>query len=276
MRSRGLSLAIARSGLSLTTAVLPVFLYAIIVHYGWRSGYIAQGLLILLVALPAVYFWIRQASAPGERDRPPRSDPLPRWWHRLRDRRVWLMCLGAGLGYAPATSIMAHLQPLLVSKGLSGGDAAALVALAGIASFAGALITGSLVDRFWAPGIAFLFACGSAAGTCLLALNGSLEGPAGPAAILLIGLGLGAEIDVVAYMVARYFGVPSFSTIFGMVLFVLTLCGSTGASLMGVTFDEFGNYDPMLYVLAGSFIIAGFLYMLLGRYPDGSGAGALP
>ena len=196
-------------------------------------------------------------------------DPdLPTWLHLLRERRVWLLCLGAGLGYAPATAIMTQLQPLLISKGVEAGSAAALVGMAGIASFAGAIITGSLVDRFWAPGIAFLFACGSAIGTCLLAWQGVIEGPMAGLAILLIGFGLGAEIDVVAYMVARYFGIRSFSTIYGMTVFFIAFSGAVGASMLGVAFDRHGNYDAALLVIAASFMAAGCVYLMMGRYPQ--------
>lgn len=267
VRSRGLSLAIARSGLALASAAFPIILFAIISHLGWRAGYWAQALLILFVSLPAVYLWIGK----GPSDQPGRTTrvdaDLPGWLHLLQSRRVWLLCLGAGLGYAPATAIMSQLQPMLVSKGMEGADAAALVGLAGLASFVGALVTGSLVDRFWAPAIAFLFACGSAAGACLLAFNGTLEGPVAGVAILLVGLGLGAEIDVVAFMVARYFGVRSFSTLYGLAVFFIAFGGAIGASLLGVAFDRFGNYDAALLAIAVAFLAAGCAYLMLGRYP---------
>ena len=55
-------------------------------------------------------------------------------------------------------------------------------------------------------------------------------------AITLIGLGLGAwslglgaEIDVVAFMVARYFGVPSFASIYGLAVFAIALLGDAHA-----------------------------------------------
>ncbi len=267
VRSRGVSLAVARSGLALASAALPTVLFAIITRFGWRAGYLTEALLVLVVAVPAVWFWIGHSRAlPGaERLRP---DPdLPSWLHLLRDRKVWFLCLGAGLGYAPATAIMTQLQPLLISKGVEPGSAAALVGMAGIASFVGALVTGSLVDRFWAPGIAFLFACGSAAGTCLLAWHGTVDGPVAGLAILLVGLGLGAEIDVVAYMVARYFGIRSFSTLYGLTVFFIAFSGAVGASMLGVAFDRTGNYDSALTVIASSFMAAGCIYLLMGRYP---------
>ena len=266
--SRGISLAIARSGLALASAALPTILFAIIARYGWRAGYMTEALLVLVVALPAAWFWIGRSRTPSNVQHRHMDADLPTWLHLLRERRVWLLCLGAGLGYAPATAIMTQLQPLLISKGVEAGSAAALVGMAGIASFAGAIITGSLVDRFWAPGIAFLFACGSAIGTCLLAWHGAIEGPMAGLAILLIGFGLGAEIDVVAYMVARYFGIRSFSTIYGMAVFFIAFSGALGASMLGTSFDRHGNYDAALLVIAASFMAAGCVYLMMGRYPQ--------
>lgn len=271
--SRGLSLAVARSGLALASAGLPVALFAIIGHFGWRAGYLAQALLILCVSLPVVYLWIGRSQTPDHAEHVRPAADLPNWLHLLRSRHVWLLCMGAGLGYAPATAIMSQLQPMLVSKGIAGGDAAALVGLAGMASFIGALVTGTLVDRFWAPAIAFLFACGSAAGTCLLAMNATIEGPVAAAGILLVGLGLGAEIDIVAYIVARYFGVRSFSTLYGLAVFFIAVSGAVGASMLGIAFDRFGNYDLALFGIAACFLAAGCCYLMLGRYPSGRDEG---
>lgn len=268
VRSRGLSLALARSGLALASAALPAILFAIIARFGWRAGYLSQAVLVLIIALPAVYFWINDSNAmPRAARLHPEAQELPKWFHLLRDKRVWFLCLGAGLGYAPANAIMTQLQPLLVSKGIAAGPAAGLVGMAGVASFIGALVTGSLVDRFWAPAIAFLFACGSAAGTCLLAWHGTVDGPFAAAAIMLIGLGLGAEIDIVAFMVARYFGVRTFSTLYGLAVFFIAVAGALGASMLGAAYDRFGNYDAALMVIAACFLTAGCIYLLLGRYP---------
>lgn len=268
IRSRGLSLAIARSGLSLASAALPSVLFAAIAAYGWRAGYVLEAALVLLVALPAVFLWIGQPRHAPAGEVQPQSPHAPAAWASLlRSRRIWILCLGAGLGYAPANAIMSQLQPLLVGKGIGASAAAGFVGVAGLASFLGAIATGSLVDRFWAPGIAFLFACGAAAGTAMLALNPVLGTPAATLAVLLVGLGLGAEIDVVAYMVARYFGLGSFSTIYGLTVFFIALSSALGASLLGFAFDRFGSYDTALLVIAASFVAAGCLYLLLGPYP---------
>lgn len=271
VHSRGFSLAAARSGMALSGAFLPAILYLVITHLGWRAGYMVEGMMVLLIVWPAIYFWIGRS---GTRRNPQAARPLPtaaapvRWGQLLREPKIWVLCLGASLGYAPASALMSQLQPLLIDKSIDPASAATLVGLAGVASFVGAIVTGSLVDRFWAPGVALIFACGSAAGCMLFAGNATMTGPVAAGAIMLIGLGLGAEIDVVAYMVARYFGVTSFSTIYGLTVFFLTFSGSLSSWLLGSAYDRFGNYDLALSVMAGAFLAAGLAYLMLGRYPS--------
>ena len=43
---------------SLASAALPSALFAVIAAFGWRAGYLLEALLVLAIALPAVYFWI--------------------------------------------------------------------------------------------------------------------------------------------------------------------------------------------------------------------------
>ena len=83
---------------------------------------------------------------------------------------------------------------------------------------------------------------------------------------------MGAEIDIVAYMVARYFGVRSFSTLHGVAVFFIAFAGALGASMLGVTYDRFGNYDAALMAIAACFLAAGCIYLLMGRYPQGEEA----
>lgn len=88
IQSRGFSLAVARSGLALAGAALPVLLYLIIERLGWRAGYVAEALLVILIAFPAVYFWIDRST----RERPVVSKHdrvgLPGWGELLRNVRA--------------------------------------------------------------------------------------------------------------------------------------------------------------------------------------------
>lgn len=270
IRSRGFSLAVVRGGMALTATVLPGVFFLIISTWGWRAGYLTEAALVAFVSIPAIFFWIGRTRADEPRDRP--ATALPAWGMLFRDRRVLILFVAAGLGYAPSNSLLGQLHPILVSKGVEAAMAAKLVGLTGLASIVGALVTGALVDRMWAPGVALVFAIGSAAGAFILASSGTLEGPMAMAAILLIGVGLGAEIDLVAFLVARYFGVAQFSSIYGVVAFSLAAFGAAGSSILGIVYDRAGNYDPALYGVAAAFLAAGLIYLTLGRYPTEEGA----
>ncbi|MCY1449849.1 hypothetical protein D9M71_666170 [compost metagenome] len=86
-------------------------------------------------------------------------------------------------------------------------------------------------------------------------------------ALVLLGLGQGAEIDVVAFMIARYFGLRSYASIYGLSVFFIASMVALGGSLIGLSYDYFGDYDVALLVAACCFVISAFSYLAMGRYP---------
>ncbi|MGP3791592.1 MFS transporter [Pseudomonas sp. B392_1p] len=264
--SRGLALAVTRSGLALSGALLPPMVFAIIATYGWRMGFVALGALVLLLALPVAWLWIRGASlAPVVADggaHKPRSSLIG----LLRNHKVLLICVASALNYAPIVALLSQFQPLLVSKGLGAAEAAALIGLVGVSALVGALLTGMLVDRIWAPLVACIFTLGPALG-CLMLLPESIELYVAIVALILLGLGQGAEIDVVAFMIARYFGMRSYASIYGLSVFFIAAMVALGGSLIGLAYDYFGDYDIALLVAASCFVISAFSYLAMGRYP---------
>lgn len=264
--SRGLALAITRSGLALSGALLPPTVFAIISTYGWRMGFVALGALVLLLALPIAWLWIRGASltpvaADGDVSKPQNS-----LFGLLRNHKVLLICVASALNYAPIVALLSQIQPLLVGKGLEAAEAAALIGLIGVSALVGALFTGMLVDRIWAPLVACVFTLGPALG-CLMLLPESIELWVAIVALVLLGLGQGAEIDVVAFMIARYFGLRSYASIYGLSVFFIASMVALGGSLIGLSYDYFGDYNIALLVAASCFVISAFSYLAMGRYP---------
>ena len=265
VRSRGLALAITRSGLALSGALLPSAVFAIIATYGWRMGFVALGVLILFAAFPMAWFWIRGASL-APTSAPVGAKAQISLWGLLKNHRVILVCLASALNYAPIVALLSQFQPLLVGKGLDATSAAALIGVVGVSALIGALLTGTLVDRIWAPLVACVFTMGPAIG-CLLLLPESLEPWMAVIALVLLGLGQGAEIDVVAFMIARYFGMRSYASIYGISVFCIAVMVAVQGSLIGLSYDYFGNYNVALIVAAGCFVLAALSYLGMGRYP---------
>jgi MFS family permease len=84
--------------------------------------------------------------------------------------------------------------------------------------------------------------------------------------VILMGMGLGTEIDLIAFLVTRYFGQRSFGQIYGYFFMIFGLGSSFGRFLAGLIFDLAGSYNPALIGAALALVIAVILVNRLGSY----------
>lgn len=264
-RTRGTALAIARSGLAIAGALMPMALFPTIVRFGTAGGYLLLATFILCLALPLVWFWVpsRAAEVKAGRVALPGADSARLL---LANGKVRILIAASVLNYVPVVALLSQMKPLAVDKGLDTVAAVGAVSVMGAAAAAGALLSGLLVDRFWAPAVAFVLNIAPAIG-CLLLLQHHVPPAVFYGAVLMIGLGQGAEIDIVAFMIARYFGLRSYATIYSLSTLGIALGVALGASLIGRAYDHFGNYDVALVAASGSFFLAALCYLAMGRYP---------
>ncbi|MCT7661343.1 MFS transporter [Mycobacterium deserti] len=250
--SRGLAFALTLSGGSLAAAVFPPLATWLIGVYEWRGAFVALGVLwgALVVAVVFVFF----RGAQDERRTPP--DPttvkaaaagLPGVTLRdgLRSATFFKLLLAAGLFAFTTLGVVVHLVPILRGAGAEPLAAAGTASLVGVFSIVGRLGVGFLLDRF--PG-RVVGACAylvPITGAALLLLAGT-NPVSQTAAAALFGLTLGAEVDVIAYLASRYFGLRNFGGLFGGLVAALSLGTAFGPLASGATFDSFGGYEPFL------------------------------
>ena len=87
-------------------------------------------------------------------------------------------------------------------------------------------------------------------------------------AAVLIGLSLGAEVDLLAYLCGKYFGLSSFAEIFAL-LFISVLMGSALGSVgFGYGFESMGSYSGVLIFSVVLNILALLIITRLGPYPN--------
>ena len=98
-------------------------------------------------------------------------------------------------------------------------------------------------------------------------------GAAGETALVpafLIGMGMGAEGDIIAYSLSRYFGLRAFGTAYGYAFGVFVLAGAFGTLLMGVGFDVTRAYTvPLAGFFLAMLLAAG---LMTGLWPYRYGA----
>ena len=83
---------------------------------------------------------------------------------------------------------------------------------------------------------------------------------------MLIGFSMGGEADVIPFLVARYFGLRSFSVLYALTWTFYAVAGAIGPVLMGKAFDASGSYATLLLWIAGSIVVVAPLMLVLPRY----------
>jgi len=265
-RRRGLALGIAMSGVGLGGFVMPQLANILIERVGWRGAYVCLGLLTLAIAFPAVALWIREPRpGEGERHGAVAKAALPGTTAReaARTPRFWILVAAFFLVAIAINGTFAHVGPLLTDRGLSTAAAAAILGVFGLATMTGRLLAGYLVDRIFAPHVATVFFLAPIAGFLFLA---SAMGALPTIGVVLMGLGLGTEIDLIAFLISRYFGQRAFGEIYGYFFMVFGLGSSLGRFLGGYIFDMAGSYNPALIGAAVALAIAVTLVNRLGPY----------
>ena len=264
-RRRGLALGISMAGVGLGAMVIPQIAQALIAHIGWRGAYACLGVLMFAIAFPAVGLFIREPRpGEGEHDRV-HVGTLPGLTagEAIRTLRFWLLAPTFFLVAVALLGFSGHIVPLLTDRGLSPAAATATFGLLGLATLSGRVVTGYLVDRIFAPYVAGVFWFAPVGGFALL-VSGTGFLPA--IGVFLVGFGLGAEVDLLAFLNSRYFGQRSFGQLYGYFFMCFSLGGATGRFLDGYLFDRAGSYAPALIGSAAALVVAVGLLSRIGGY----------
>jgi len=245
-RRRGMALALVMTGGAVGAIVLPPAAQALIGSLGWRGAFATLGVMVLAIGLPVVAPLIRER--PGY-DRERRDEVGgASVAQAMRSRAFWMLVVVLFLVSIGQNGAITHLSALLTDRGVSSGDAAIAVSLMGVASLLGRLVTGWLLDRFFAPRLAFCLLVVAALG--IFILSGAHSLAAGSMAAILIGVGMGGEADITPYLLSRYFGLRSFSMLYGFSWTAYAIAGAIGPVLMGRAFDTSASYEVMAVMLS--------------------------
>jgi cyanate permease len=271
-RRLGAALSIVVAGSGVGAFVVPPLVEHCNAAYGWRATYLMLAALPLLVGAPLTLLFARmpRTAARLPTAQTPAAAPLPgetggvRWTQALGALPFWLLTVGVCALSLSENGMLAHLAPLLSDHGLLARDVALTASLLGIASLAGRFALGSLLDYLEGSHIALASLLASGGGIYLLAHAHSFA-TAAPAA-LVAGLGGGCELDLIPYMLRRYFGMRSFSTLYGLVYSAFAVAGAIAPLLLGRAFDVTGSYTGILNVFCGITGVAALAMLALPAY----------
>jgi len=272
-RRRALALGIAMGGSGTGYVYMPPAVQYMIANHGWRSAWFMLAGVTLVVAVPLVYFLLREA--PSAKDLAGRDEvrphaasatsathiPLPLL---LKRPLLWQLFIIFCLLSFSLYGVLSHLVPMLQDRGMSAGSAALVQSTLGAALVASRVLIGFAMDRFFAPFVAIACFLLTAIGLALLA--GGAAGPLAFVAVTFIGVSMGAEIDMLAFLTGRYFGVENFGQVYGILFASFVLGTSTGPVVYGMAFDALGSYVWILLVSIGLMLLSAGFTARLPRY----------
>jgi MFS family permease len=274
-RQRGLALGLMAFGLGLGAIAMPLVAQRLIAMFGWRATYATFGCAALLLSLPVVAAFLaedpRQKGMWPDGIAPTQSAEQDKrhyeglsWRDTWHQPTFWLLICAFFLAGASLFACVLHMPALLTDRGVSAQGAAVASSVVGVALLIGRIGAGYLLDRIFAPRLAMLLFGGSAVGIALLSA-GSM-GKLALVAAFLVGVGMGAEVDIIAYLMSRYFGLRALGTAFGYGFGSYAFAGALGVLLMGAGFDLTHSYTVPLAGFFIAMVLAAGLMTRLGPY----------
>jgi len=275
-RKLGLALGCANAGIGVGSTFLPMLVIGpIIAAYSWRHAMLALAMLVLFVSWPVVAYCLREPaggdSAARKLTAASRAFGLT-FRQASREPTFWMLNLGFFLLGITATSLVTQQVPLLLDAGWTVEETTRLQMTFGFGLLFARVAVGFIIDHVFAPRVMTAVAIGGAAACILYAVNPDL----GYVSAILVGLMLGAEFDVLAFLIKRYYGNAAYGRVYGVVFGVFYLGSAVGIwglpKLRELSADL--SYDNGLYAAAAILAASAVLMAFMPKYRYAAGHSA--
>lgn len=265
---RGLALGILMAGLGACGVIIPYLANWVLSWGNWRLTFLIVGALCTVIPAGVYAFVTRMPETHNAERLAARAQGTTAgeslWTIAKKYRQFWLLSISIFLVSSATFGLMSAVVPMTTDKGVAQAAAVTALSILSLASVGARLVTGFLLDRIYAPIVAAsIFAlCGL--GVYLLISSSS------PGVIILgaalVGLGLGAEGDVLAYMCSRYFPQHSYGRVLGFIYFLYAQGSAFGIFLLGQIFQATGSYQTAALPIIGLVIVAIVCLLSMGPY----------
>ncbi len=283
VRNRGMAVAIAAMGVSLSGVLLVPVAQMLVDAYGWRQTWVVLGVGMWVIGIPTAFVMRRTpedhgllpdgdlpGAAPVRSGRRQVNAATEVSWTRaeaLRTPSLWLLILAYGVANVGLGSLLLHMLPFLTDNGFSPGTAAFMFAFQSWAAMVAKPMWGVLLGRFHArylSSTAFVLSAVSVTG--LLIAAGRHSEPLSLVLLFTYGLGMGGTIPLQETVWASYFGRAHLGRIRAVAMPFTIIFSAMGPKFAANLYDRTGDYVIAFLVFA-SFWIAGAALVLLARPP---------
>ncbi len=241
---RGMALGILMAGLGACGVLMPYLANWVLGIGGWRVAFLVIGAVCTIIPA-SVYAFVTRMPAEHDAER-----EAARLQGRVageslltvarKYRQFWLLSVAIFLVSSATFGLMSQVVPMTTDKGISQTTAVSVLSVLSLSSMFARLLVGYLLDRFYAPLLGSIIFALCAIGVFLMITSSEVGLLVMGSA--LIGLGLGSEGDLAAYMVSRYFPKHSYGRVLGFIYFLYAQGAAFGIFLLGQIYSATGSY----------------------------------
>jgi MFS family permease len=263
VHAQGLALTVVNCAPALLALALAPALNMCIEAIGWRATYLVLGAFVLVSGLISILLVGKeelQANAGAGAIKPARED----YGLVLRSKTFWVIVVAFFLCMLQTQLHSSQMNLMLIENNLTMQAAANIVPIYALGTIVGRIACGLALDRYPARIVTVLSMILPAFGFLLLGTDWNAL-PAITFAMFLIGLSVGAESDLICYLVSRYFKLRIYGTTLGLVQAASFLSSAAGGLAISLTLKLSNSYVPFLFIVAGTITVGSLLFLLLPK-----------
>ena len=280
---RGLAIGVVGGAISIGQLGIIPLAATLIVAYGWRTSYLALGLGLLALVLPAAAGLIR--NGPEERGLRPHGatgalrtstevDALQRAGRvsltaAARFPQLWLlMATQFVCGYSSIGMILTHFMPHALEHGFTEIQASTALGVMGAMNVVGTIASGWICDRVGrcGPLATFYFV----RGVSLLLLPYVWNVPSLHVWAVIFGLNYFSTVPPTTTLTVNIFGRYSVGELSGWIFFAHQVGAALGAALAGWVFEATSSYTSAFVSAAVMAFLGAALTLLIREEPVSS------
>jgi len=252
----GQALGIAAIGVSLAGLIMPSLTQYLLNYLTWQEVYLYFGLVILIVAMPFIWFGViedpKMVNQFPDGLKPPveKSNFIKgRDWKNneiLKDRNFWVLILSFSFQFATIAGVLGHITFYASSLGWS-LQAGYILSSYAIPAIIGKIFFGWLVDKIDARiTVSISLLIQSIAVLSIFLAQSPIQLAL---VIALFGFGLGGALPLSNILFTKTYSERSFGKARGLAGPFLLPIQITGTPLAALLFDLYGNYDLAFSIL---------------------------
>ena len=271
---RGVALGLTFTGIGLGGVITPLLSQWLISGYGWRTAYIALGLINLIVVTILAQTLRRSPQdmgirAYGQREGQPAEETLATTQglslgQVVRTGRFWVFGMVMFCFVFTLQVMMAHIAPHAVDVGISATLAASIVSIFAATSLVGRNLAGFVSDRM-GPTLSLVFHL-TAMALALAWLLFAGEVWTFYVFAIVYGVAYGGVVPLQTLLTGELFGLRFLGTIMASLMVFANVGGALGPPLAGTIFDLTGSYQIAFIICLILVTLAMILGVLLLRH----------